>query len=132
MPGILTEYEASKNAEGLATFTHSADNRRSPRSVQQSSPTSRTGIKRIQFDTAFAAVRRQPVSATRDAKQFGLWMRWQRYLVMSALGDGQTLEQIADTMGTSIQMIEDYLDAAPTSTDEEFFAGIAAWCGEEV
>ena len=90
-------------------------------------------LARIRFEQAFAAVSRQPVSATRDAKTFGLLLRWQRQQVIWGLDKGQSIEEVADAMGTSAQMCQDYLDLdAPTSTDDEFFASITEWCGEKV
>ena len=87
-------------------------------------------LKRIWFDNAYAMVSRQPGGYRRDVMEVGLYFRWQRNNAMWALDSGMSMEQVAEMMGASVQMVQDYL-GAPKGTDEEYFAKIAAWCGEE-
>jgi len=80
-------------------------------------------LQRIKFDNLFTLLRMQPPGAIRDAREFGLWMRWHRIKAEWGLEDGLSIDQIADAMGASVPMVQDYLDS-PTSNDREFFAKI--------
>jgi transposase len=83
-------------------------------------------LQRITFDMAFTALQEQPNDARRAARELGLHIRWMRTLVVWGMEDGRSIEDIADDMGVSVGMVEDYLDA-PTSSNDEFLAAV---CGQ--
>jgi transposase len=91
-------------------------------------------LERIKFEMAFAAVAKQPAGVLRDAREVGLhmrWqrtnihMRWQRTNILWLMEDGQSIENIAEHFGVSVEMVMDYLDA-PTSSNDGFLAAVCS------
>lgn len=80
-------------------------------------------LQRIVFDRAFARLAQLPKGYERDVGEVGLYFRWMQTVVGWGLDDGQSIEEIADEMGVSVEMVEDYLDA-PTSSTAEFIAKV--------
>jgi hypothetical protein len=116
---IRAEHEASKGADGRATFTI-------PATIEELKPTMERLVEeirrltRIQFEKAFAAAAELPRGYRRDAREVGLQMRWMRTNVVWLMDDGMSIEEIAQAIGTSVSMVETYLEA-PTSSNEEYF-----------
>ncbi|MGY4650582.1 hypothetical protein [Mycobacterium sp. URHB0021] len=80
-------------------------------------------LERMRFAIAFAAVEKEPKGYARDAHYVGLYFRWMRTVIGWGLGEGHSIEEIADEMGVSVGMVEDYV-AAPTSSNDEFIAAV--------
>ena len=78
-------------------------------------------LERLRFEIAFAAVANLPKGYVRDVREVGLYFRWMRTLAAWGVDDGLSIEQVADAMGTSVEMVEDYL-SAPTGSNDVWFA----------
>jgi hypothetical protein len=117
----LVESEASRNADGRRTLTIPATIEGADALLTQLFEDERR-IHRIMFRQAFAALETQPAGYQKDVLWVGLQLRWMRTNVEWFIDDGLSIEKIAETMGTSVAMVEDYLDVdGEMSSDADYF-----------
>ena len=68
-------------------------------------------IELIRFEMELSQLRAMPVSATRNAKEVGLRMRYAGNRAWRFIEGGMTIEEFAESIGSSVLMVETYFEA---------------------